>query len=1181
MRNRWWLLVVLGAAIGLGRAQEPQVSPAQLYGRIADVGGHPVAAKVVARDGKTGRATTSIATQADGAYRLSNLAAGLYAVEAQAEGFETSPSHMVSLAAGQQVEVSFSLTPAGTESMRLSVDSAAEQMSGDRVGGEFEVTKRLIDNLPIDGRNYVQFSLTDSQVKRDSAPGISDLPASGLSINGQRARFNLVNVDGGNAEDSVSNGISSTVSQEAVQEFSILTDSFAPEYGQALGGVVNVVTRGGGNNWHGDVYGYLRNRNFAAVNPLSNVSNPAYTRVQPGLVLGGPIKKDRTYFFFSYETTRRQETGFSTIGVGNFGLVNIDASRFFGPGAVIQGTPEQQAFLTDPATPVNPQTMAYAALVAGGSGVALKGVQPAFLGGAATFPTSGAPLPASFTPLGLVGGNFPVSEGTSIWSLRIDHRLTEAQQFMVRATVSPSTIKGIQSSGPSGSTAGLTSFARSVQQQYRDFNILATHVTTMGADKVNEVRFLASRRGLSFASAQGAGADVGDPGVDLPGYAYIGEDPLSPLSYVEKRFQGLDQLSWTHGPHSFKFGGEFTDIPVSTTETVQGGGDYIFGDTILSPGLPAFSTVQSYGLGLPLSFLQSIGVGEASYSNRRIGFFAQDSWTLNSRLKFNYGLRYDAEFNPESTPGTAMATVAEQALGVRGSLPFDGHAIAPRVGIAWDPAGDGKTVIKAGYGMFYDHPPSGVNAYASIYDGTKVPLLLLTGGTPCPVAGGSTNPFNLSATNEFQGTLTNSNCYGPLPGYVPSQQRFNPTDPGAIALFSQQGYLSSGVPLPEQPMGQVISTRFRYPLSQQASLRIEHQLGSNYIVSLGYLFNGGHRLFQPIDVNAANGTALVDNWERAVAAGAVTPRSSPYAVASCGVGPVGAFAPAALLSFFRPSGINPSLTTAFAPCMPLAQQVAEQFGLGTGNPPIPFSDMDALSSTATSAYHGFTASLRRRMGEHYQFQTSYTWSHAIDDADDFYVPPQNSLDPRADRSNSSLDQRHRFVFSGIYQSGKVADGKGWDRLVSNWTLAPVIEIASGTPFNLLLGTSYNSRPGVAASAAQTDLCGDTAVASRYSPTGYLIAPCTNDGVYDGKATLPFYGTLGRNAGTMPMTAFTDLRISRRIGLSERFHLDASADVFNAINRFNVSGVNTLYSMAGTPTAAFDPRVLQLGMKVSW
>lgn len=130
-----------------------------------------------------------------------------------------------------------------------------------------------------------------------------------------------------------------------MQEFQVLTNSFAPEYGRSAGGVVNIVTRAGSNDFHGAAFGYLRDRSLQAVNPFSTVSDPAYTRVQTGIAFGGPIRKDRMYYFLSYETTRREETEFSTIGSDGFGLVNIDASRFFGAGVTIQGTPDQQAFL--------------------------------------------------------------------------------------------------------------------------------------------------------------------------------------------------------------------------------------------------------------------------------------------------------------------------------------------------------------------------------------------------------------------------------------------------------------------------------------------------------------------------------------------------------------------------------------------------------------------------------------------------------------------------------------------------------------------------------------------------------------------------------------------------------------------------------------------------------------------
>src|ERR1700684_2355437 len=167
-------------------------------------------------------------------------------------------------------------------------------------------------------------------------------------ISAGSARANLVNVDGADATDNGVNGVRSTVSQEAVQEFQIITNNYAPEYGRASGGVVNIITRSGSNDFHGDVYGYLRNRNFQAVNPFSTVSNPAYTRGQAGTAFGGPLHEDKTYYYFAYEITRRHETGFSSIGQGNFGLVPFDTTQVGLPFGTLQLTPDQVGFLTHP-----------------------------------------------------------------------------------------------------------------------------------------------------------------------------------------------------------------------------------------------------------------------------------------------------------------------------------------------------------------------------------------------------------------------------------------------------------------------------------------------------------------------------------------------------------------------------------------------------------------------------------------------------------------------------------------------------------------------------------------------------------------------------------------------------------------------------------------------------------------
>src|SRR5580698_3757115 len=323
------LLVLLLSSIAFGQGG---VATGDLRVTVKDAKGNLVAnATVTAGDVAKGlerRATGD----GQGGYSVRLLPPGSYTVTVEAPGFGKAEAKDVSITVGGLVELPVSLAVATGREV-VEVSSQAELVETSPTSTTDTIGQRRIDNLPINGRNYINFTLTDSQVVRDNAPNTGAAPTSGLNISGQRARSNLVNVDGADATDNSVNGVRSTVSQEAVQEFQIITNSYAAEYGRASGGVVNIITRSGSNQFHGDVFGYLRNRDFQAVNPFSTVPDPAYTRVQAGVAFGGAIKKDKTFYYFAYEITRRHETGFSSIGQGNFGLSPFDASAFFGAPA--------------------------------------------------------------------------------------------------------------------------------------------------------------------------------------------------------------------------------------------------------------------------------------------------------------------------------------------------------------------------------------------------------------------------------------------------------------------------------------------------------------------------------------------------------------------------------------------------------------------------------------------------------------------------------------------------------------------------------------------------------------------------------------------------------------------------------------------------------------------------------
>ena len=270
------------------------ISTAQLNGSVHDPTGAVVpGATITVADASKGlsRTTTS---DGQGKYQVLLLPPGNYTVTASAPGFSKTTEGNVVLTVGEQASLMITLSISGSETVNVS--AGADLIETQRSSQSTTVDQVRINNLPINGRNYINFTLTDSQVVRDNAPNTGAAPTSGLNMSGQRARSNLVNVDGADATDNSTNGVRSTVSQEAVQEFQIITNSYAAEYGRASGGVVNIITRSGANDFHGDLYGYLRDRDFQAVNPFSTTSNPAYTRVQAGAAFGGPIKKDKTYY---------------------------------------------------------------------------------------------------------------------------------------------------------------------------------------------------------------------------------------------------------------------------------------------------------------------------------------------------------------------------------------------------------------------------------------------------------------------------------------------------------------------------------------------------------------------------------------------------------------------------------------------------------------------------------------------------------------------------------------------------------------------------------------------------------------------------------------------------------------------------------------------------------------------
>jgi hypothetical protein len=1241
----WITLCML--VLGCAATTRAQVDTATLSGTVSDPQGLAVrGAKLTITNTGTGAERTVVSDDA-GRYKVVGLPPGRYKVSVDGgPSFAVYESDSVVVTVGADAGFDPRLALKGTE-QTITVTAQTALIEPTKTEVSQTINQRSIENLPTNGRNYINFTLINSQVTRDVSPTIGPAPNSGLNVDGARARSNMVSVDGADAGDNSTDGIRSTVSQEAVQEFQLILSNYNAEYGRATGGVINIVTKSGGNEMHGDVYGYLRNKAFQARDPFSGVVDPAtgelnpvkqpYTRVQAGLTFGGALKKDKTFYFFSYEYTQHEETDFSSIGTaspgtGPFGMVPVS----LGP-LTVQLTPSQATAVQQlESTGQLALAQEYAVFMGSASSVALNKVDyglvaPGLTGGlvnpgpGAQFPipvtcpvgaTIGtvtcssipvapgagysygvAQLPASYADLNSLRGNFPASEKTSLWSGRLDQRWNNRNTSFVRVGVSPSLVTGVESTSQNqvfGQNAG----TRAGINQYRDITVIFQHDTILSDTAFNEFRFQGARRGLHYGYSDLPGGS--DIGVNIPGYAYFGREPYSTVDRIERRFEWTDNVTLIRGNHTFKMGGDYALIQLRSGKPqifeLDFGGDVNFGgisaqsfgfpNCIGGTGascsggiaLPGATGLQAYGLGIPTSYIQGIGNSSSPFDNVPMGYFIQDSWKASRKLTLNYGLRYDLEITPLFAPATAVNAAAEQALGVQEGVPRDYKNIAPRFGIAWDPTGSGKTVVRGGYGLFFDHPLLAIAFDSTTADGGRSVQLLSAGGTASacgllPLPQGSPtppgfcgsnldSPTNLNGSSIFQGVLNANSIYAAFPtsltlGYLPQQQRFDPFAAGS--LFANQAYLQSGFPLSILPFTLPVTKNFTYAYAQQANLTVERELSPSWKISVGYQWTRGIHLYRPIDVNSTNPQLLDQNAFNAAASGisvsnpltVVAPASNiPATPGTCGVTVIavsvlgvlnGCPAPLASLNgqyvsspaffnFFRPSGPNPSFAALVAPGQPLSVGYAGQVGLAAlaGYPkgfgvPVPFNSVDAQASNGNSWYNALTVNLTKRFSKGFEMLSSYTWSHSIDDSTDLQstLEPQDSRFPQFERSNSVNNQPNRWVTSAVFQSPAGAQGQSFlKRLYGDITISPIVEVSSGRPFNVITGQDTRLDLGASQARPSRGSAATGGTTSPYIPgvTFGLANVCLTDSAQP--FTVPGFTTAGAGCiGSLGRDAF--------------------------------------------------------------
>jgi hypothetical protein len=1227
---------------------QSQANAADLTGTVADPNGAVVpGATVTARSLATNIARTT-ASGDDGTYKFIALAPGEYEVTAEAATFKKIVISPVTLTVGQSADLRINLEIGGQDVVVNVTGEDVQLIETTKTNVSTTIDQARINGLPINERSATGFALTISTVGRDNGRPVGPAPTSGLNIGGQRGRSTLVQVDGADFTDNSINAARSTVSQEAVQEYQVTTNSYLPEFGRATGGIVNVVTKSGTNAYSGNVFGFLRHKSIQSRNAFAPVidgdpdKRPPYTRVQYGFTLGGPIVKERTFFFGSFEQRRRQESGFFTSNIIGNQTSSITIGAPFLPATQTYNflTPQQvsfvQAELGSGDSARIARALGYVQLASIGGQTAINGTstlinfvpgigvpQGALIG--PRFVLSGAPVPltrnsdgelVAFRPLAQLRPIFPISDSTTFTSIRVDHLVTQGHQLGMRFGYNPSLINGIQDESQN-QTLGQNDYSRTGIQDLKDTTFGVSLASILPNNFVNDFYFNFGRRKAKFDS------QVPSVAHQIAGTGFIGSNPFSPVDRSETRYQFRDNVTWATGNHIIKFGGDINFIDVEAVFELNFPGLFNFSQQACSSLVagctgPAFTPNQTYGLGFPSVFIQGFGDPNSSIKNKPIAFFAQDTWRVRRNITLNFGLRYDIELTDEFDPvpftdpltGITLTAqdvqTAQDVLNVTQGFPRDTNNFAPRLGGAWDVFSNGKTVIRAAGGLFYDHPLLAVAFNSDIADGSQQQqATLLPIGGPAP-----TGLFN--AFQVFHGTVCGVQGSNPTicgatvtPGVATSSQyQFG------FQRFNSANFTGFG---PILPFTLHVSKDFEFPVAFQGNLGIEQMIGKDMAFSASYITVNAKHLAHPQDVNTVDTNALVNNFRRftannPVACGPVpcpasgraptnlseaaffslpTTNSALYTVVVPGFVVVNNSTGQRIVSpiaadFFRRVGPNYFFVKALTG---LDKAVFDSLLAGTLRAPgpiNPYSDVNSQLSDGNSTYNALNLELKKRFANNMQFFATYTWSHSIDDSSDLQtlLKPQDNTNFRAEKADSLFDQRHRFVFSGIFGTpDRWRSGNAFQKFGHGFTFSPIVEIASGRPFNILaVGDangdfqSTNERPTVLSD-------------------GTLCQTGVDAGCFQG--IFPNNGNLGRNMGITGNYFTVDMRVTKRIGFGDRVSLDLVGEVFNMFNRFNEAAANPFYQVVNQfgqrsggkyrsqSTSSFDPRQFQFGFKLNF
>ncbi len=1096
-----------------------------ISGRIVDANDLAiVGATVTATLIETG-VERSVTTNDEGRYRFVELRPGTYTVKSTSQGFGIQEKTNLVTIAGQNVQLDFSLSPAGVtaeQTITIEEDSSAVDTTRTVVGGT--VTQREIEELPNNTRSPLDFVFTLGGVAeeplsvRDAAedrarnggdssndPRPSPTEAGIFSLSGGAAYSNNITIDGLDNNDDRLAQDRFQPSIDSIAEVQVITNQFSAEYGRASGGRVNLRTRGGTKKFRGRAYLYYRDDALNA-NTFNNnrrgLERLPFTEYNPGFTFGGPIPfgyfKDKTFFFTAYEFNNLQDTT-----------------------------------LIDTLVPVlqNPNF----ALPASNGGSPRTELPPS------GFPNNPVAQFAPFTQ------TIPTPSRKHLFSTRIDHNFTDKHNVTFNYEYGTSR----SSRQFRAATSRLEETLLGPTRDTDAYKFTDNYVFT--SKLVNQFRFQFSRFEPKFVAANPLdpvvlitladtlSGDESRSGTLIAGNSTTASNFSFPGTRKETRYQFQETLNAVTGKHSLKFGADVQNIKSDFLDLQDATGTF------------NFQTVNLFLNNNVTQYRRNFG-RQTGQDNTYYGFFFQDEWRALSNLTVSLGLRYERE-----------------------TIIGDKNNFGPRVALAYAPFKDGKGVFRVGGGIFYNR------VLLRTFDDANLSETRQGYNTNSIVVSGFFTSQNFRCYNPTDPEYNNARCQ------VLRRVAFpNPLSRDELVAIETQlrqaGVLTAtqtGFSTPANNLRRIDPT-LKVPESYQFNAGFEREIANRLVFETNYTYNKTIRLFREFNANAYNLPDGFRDFNDFLVNGFSSPtvrfvNGDPNDLV--GTSTTGTVTTVNLAS-------RNSSTAAGTP-IARARAVLESLGrrLGPGFP----TQIDQVASTGSSVYNGLTVELRRRLskigsGFSASFRAVYTLSKLRDDGIVNTSNPQDIFNFRSDFTRSIQDRRHRFAFSGTFETPSWLGGLDF---------SPLLRLGSSAPFNISSGTGIaNDRNLDDVSTDRPNFSGNLNDL-RFRERGTTFPrDVFNQFTF---APIGSSGNLPRNAGIGPGLFLFDMNISRTFRFTERLRLRPNIEIGNVFNatvftfgsefiNFNPTNTEQRVSFEENflvPQRTSRPRTIRLGIRLDF